>query len=135
MKINPNVTLPYWEYPIEFNAPEKSFVWKIFGHCGNEPDDCVKDGPFAKYTLNITKPHCLRRRWHKDGTMEVWESPEWVTVVSQIGLVQSIFNVALNTVIENAQTRKGKIMGLTRFTDTSKISVLQLIKYVAIVLF
>ena len=35
-KINPNVTLPYWENYSEFKGAENSLVFKYFGHAGNK---------------------------------------------------------------------------------------------------
>jgi hypothetical protein len=105
MKINPSVTLPYWDFSSDFSAPEKSIIWDFFGHAGNESQDyCVSDGPFAYQQLNYPKPHCLRREWSEKGTIPVWEPPEWMTAINQMGLNPSFLRAAINGIYKYADT-------------------------------
>jgi hypothetical protein len=98
LKINPSVTMPYWEYMNEFSAPEKSIIWDLFGHAGNETNDyCIKDGPFAYQRVRYPKPHCVRRQWNRDGTIPLWEPPEWITAINQIGVIPSFLRPLLRT--------------------------------------
>ncbi|CAG2175935.1 unnamed protein product, partial [Oppiella nova] len=83
-KINPKITLPYWEYITDFGAPEKSSIWRTFGRAGNRYNGyCVPDGAFAYQMVENPEPHCIRRQWNLNKTMPVWEPPEWVTSLTQ----------------------------------------------------
>ncbi|CAG2108021.1 unnamed protein product [Medioppia subpectinata] len=83
-KINPKITLPYWEYITDFAAPEKSSIWKTFGRAGGRHNGyCVPDGAFAYQRVQYPNPHCLQRQWNTNKTMPVWEPPEWVTSLTQ----------------------------------------------------
>ena len=87
LRINPKVTLPYWDHFIEFAEPHKSKMWDLFGHAGTAANDyCVSDGPFANMTFKVPSPHCLRRQFKPDGTMNLWEGPEWATAYHQMGV-------------------------------------------------
>jgi hypothetical protein len=92
LKINPSVTMPYWDFSSDFSAPEKSIIWEFFGHAGNPNQDyCVIDGPFANQQLNYPKRHCLKREWNKNGTIPALVPPEWMTSVLQIGHLPSFY--------------------------------------------
>ena len=87
LRINPKVTLPYWDYFTDFAEPHKSKIWDLFGHAGTAANDfCVADGPFANMTLTVPTPHCFRRQWNPDGTMNPWEAPEWVSAYTQMSV-------------------------------------------------
>jgi hypothetical protein len=44
LKIDPTVTLPYWQWTEPFAAPEKDITFEWFGHAGNASNDyCVTD--------------------------------------------------------------------------------------------
>ncbi|KAJ9074751.1 hypothetical protein DSO57_1003405 [Entomophthora muscae] len=63
-KINPAVTLPYWDWTIDSQEPHNSPVLSsaMFGGNGNSAEDmCVTDGPFAHWMVTTPSPHCLRR--------------------------------------------------------------------------
>jgi hypothetical protein len=64
-EIDPLVTLPYWNWAAESQAPELSTVWapERFGGNGVAPDYFVGDGPFADWRPLLDVPHRLRRRW------------------------------------------------------------------------
>lgn len=95
LKINPNVTLPYWDTTSDFSAPEKSIIWNWFGRSGNANGNfCVSDGPFANTQLNYPNRHCLRREWNRDGTISPLEAPEWLSVVNQIGVLPDFFKIS-----------------------------------------
>ena len=87
LRINPSVTLPYWDHFIEFAEPHKSKIWDLFGHAGTAANDyCVADGPFANMTFKVPTPHCYRRQFNPDGTINPWEVPEWSTAYFGMGI-------------------------------------------------
>ncbi|CAG2113172.1 unnamed protein product, partial [Medioppia subpectinata] len=81
MKVDPTVTLPYWETSVDFASPEKSLIFDYFGHAGTHNNSyCVRDGPlYGDLELN----RCVRRQWHLDKYMPAWDSPEINTVLIQ----------------------------------------------------
>jgi tyrosinase len=84
-EIDPTVTLPYWQFPDSFAAPEKDIIFEWFGHAGNESNDyCVSDGAFANQKVNYPKIHCIRRQWNPNGTICNWEPPEYYNSVMQL---------------------------------------------------
>jgi hypothetical protein len=100
-KIDSSVTMPYWEFLNDFSAPEKSLVFEIFGHAGNESNNyCVSDGAFANQRVNYPKPHCIRRQWNENGTVGVWEPPEYYTSVLQIGPLTSFLRPEMRTLAQ-----------------------------------
>ena len=87
LRINPNVTLPYWDHTLDFAEPHKSKVWDLFGHAGTAANDyCVADGPFANMTFQVPTTHCLRRQFNPDGTINPWEGPEWSSAYHQMSV-------------------------------------------------
>ncbi|KAJ3380781.1 hypothetical protein HDU92_005776 [Lobulomyces angularis] len=52
---NPNYSLPYWEWTLDFEEPEKAPVWgpDKFGGNGQGEHMCVVDGKFANFTSKI----------------------------------------------------------------------------------
>ncbi|KAI9291217.1 Di-copper centre-containing protein, partial [Neoconidiobolus thromboides FSU 785] len=60
-KIDSSVVLPYWDWSIDAQDPERSVVFKIFGGNGKGRDKCVTDGPFANSIMRVPNRHCLRR--------------------------------------------------------------------------
>ena len=76
-KINPSVSMPYWNWQSEFIGAEKSIVFDIFGHSGTADDDyCVRDGRLPNAQCTFPTPHCVRRQWKPNNTNYVWEPPE-----------------------------------------------------------
>lgn len=103
LKINPFVSMPYWEYLSEFSAPEKSIIWDYFGHAGDKNQNfCVMDGPFANQTVRYPKSHCLRREWNRDGTIPVWEPSEWLTAINQIGILPKMLKPEIITLLKHS---------------------------------
>ncbi|ORX77068.1 Di-copper centre-containing protein, partial [Basidiobolus meristosporus CBS 931.73] len=73
----PEVVIPYWDWSLDSQAPEKSFIFKIIGGNGQGPKNCVQDGPFANWTVTVPLPHCLTRKFNgeKGRILALW-SPE-----------------------------------------------------------
>jgi tyrosinase len=68
----------YWDWTIDKANISRSPIWDSFGGDGNSNSEqmktlgyCVEDGPFAfyesKYWLKHLYPHCLTRRFDKNG--------------------------------------------------------------------
>ncbi len=58
LKIDPTVTLPYWQWTEPFAAPEKDITFEWFGHAGNASNDyCVTDETFANQKVKYRERH------------------------------------------------------------------------------
>ncbi|KAI9298903.1 Di-copper centre-containing protein, partial [Neoconidiobolus thromboides FSU 785] len=89
-KVDPEVSIPYWNWPYDSQAPEKSglFTERYFGGNGNpDNDDCVEDGAFANWEVlydgsGKEDKHCLKRRFkNDDGSMGVFYAPEAIKAI------------------------------------------------------
>ena len=75
--INPNITLPYWDWTKDSQNPEKSPIFEIVGGNGNKTKNmCVSDGPFKNFTVNYPTKHCLKRNFDKGDNITAFTSPE-----------------------------------------------------------
>lgn len=70
-KINPNISIPYWDWGIESQNPASSLVFSdsYFGGNGSGSDNCVMNGPFANWKMSFPQPHCLQRRFNLGNTI------------------------------------------------------------------
>lgn len=71
-KINPNVTIPYWNWTLDSQQPERSVVFteEYFGGNGKFEDPrCIASGPFVNMIVNYPKPHCLARSFNNKDKM------------------------------------------------------------------
>ncbi|RKP22330.1 hypothetical protein SYNPS1DRAFT_20198, partial [Syncephalis pseudoplumigaleata] len=64
-RIDPSVTLPYWDWSVTSQAPEKHPVFSPhwFGGNGRPGDHCVTDGQFADWKPYYSAHNCLRRQF------------------------------------------------------------------------
>ncbi|KAK9765592.1 hypothetical protein K7432_005953 [Basidiobolus ranarum] len=94
-QINPNVAVPYWDWPLDSQAPEKSVIWstKHFGSSGDA--SCVSDGPFAGWIMNTPQPHCLRRKWNKGKQISALYPPELLSRILNEAKSYSEFRTAI----------------------------------------
>jgi tyrosinase len=105
-EIDPTVTLPYWQFPESFAAPEKDIIFEWFGHAGNENNDyCVSDGAFVNQKVNYPKNHCIRRQWNRNGTICNWEPPEYYNSVIQLN-TEILLGSGIETVIKYSNDTK-----------------------------
>lgn len=74
--IDPGVTIPYWNFGYDSQAPELSRIWNYMGHNGVGPERAVSDGPFASWTPAYKEPHRLSRNWDQGGRMSGLPSEE-----------------------------------------------------------
>ncbi|KAH6569823.1 hypothetical protein BASA61_001475 [Batrachochytrium salamandrivorans] len=58
-------TLPYWDWSVDSQAPEKSPVWgaDAFGGDGDNTTDtrCITNGPFVNFTSTFNQAGCISR--------------------------------------------------------------------------
>ncbi|KAK9766486.1 hypothetical protein K7432_004400 [Basidiobolus ranarum] len=85
-QIDPKVTIPFWDWSLDSQAPEQSPVFNWFGGNGEGPDSCVLTGPFANWPVAIPEKRCLRRDFDRNTLLSPFMPPE-----------------VLNYFIENAQ--------------------------------
>jgi tyrosinase len=62
-KIDPKVVLPYWDWSVDAQAPEKSIILsdKYLGGNGEKGTYCVRDGLAKNWVVRIPEKRCLRR--------------------------------------------------------------------------
>ncbi|KAJ3084140.1 hypothetical protein HK102_000753 [Quaeritorhiza haematococci] len=74
--INPAVHLPYWDWALDSQSPERSplLTAAYFGTTGTPGTGCITDGAFANWQRSLPQPGCLRRSGFR--TMRPFPSPE-----------------------------------------------------------
>ncbi|RKP06671.1 hypothetical protein THASP1DRAFT_18167, partial [Thamnocephalis sphaerospora] len=80
--VDPSVTLPYWDWSADAQAPEASPIlsrtW--FGTNGQGPNFCLKDGFYANfrplYHAADQPGHCIQRRFDAGNRINAFASPE-----------------------------------------------------------
>ncbi|KAI8865590.1 Di-copper centre-containing protein, partial [Ramicandelaber brevisporus] len=73
----PTVTVPYWDWGVDAQAPEQSILFTegYLGGNGRAGDHCVTNGPFAGWTMNVPNQHCLPRQFNNgDHITPFWPS-------------------------------------------------------------
>jgi hypothetical protein len=92
LETDPTVNLPYWQWLNSFAAPEKDIIFEWFEHAVNENNDyCVTDGAFANQKVNYPEPHCIRPQWNPNGTICVFEPPEYYnSIISYSKLISAM---------------------------------------------
>lgn len=81
-KIDPNVTIPYWDWDHDAGSPHLAAVWGTGAFGGNgKAGDCVVDGKFAGYQVKVPQAQagCLRRDWDLEPALSGFDSIEAVT--------------------------------------------------------
>lgn len=90
--VDSSVTLPYWNFPLDAEAPDASGVFSpaFMGGNGHGLDHDVADGYFASWTVGypglldvVPVRHALSRRFAGGDTIPPWDTPESVTAVLQ----------------------------------------------------
>ncbi|KAJ9058826.1 hypothetical protein DSO57_1022098 [Entomophthora muscae] len=76
-RFNPNVMLPYWDWSLDANEPHRSPILtdKYMGGNGGA-GRCVRDGPFAYWTVGYPENHCLKRDYDQGRRLSPFSSPE-----------------------------------------------------------
>ncbi|KAI0226408.1 hypothetical protein L0F63_002380, partial [Massospora cicadina] len=74
-RINPRVTLPYWDWSLDAQAPERSEILSP-AYFGNQGKRCLDNGPFSGWRCPQPSDHCLSRRYNGGATLSAFYSPE-----------------------------------------------------------
>ncbi|KAI9296135.1 Di-copper centre-containing protein [Neoconidiobolus thromboides FSU 785] len=74
-RVNPRVSLPYWDWSLDSQAPERSIIFSssYFGGSGGR---CVDDGPYANWIGRYPNRHCLFRSFDGGDSIGAFTSPE-----------------------------------------------------------
>ncbi|KXN64785.1 Di-copper centre-containing protein, partial [Conidiobolus coronatus NRRL 28638] len=80
--INPTIMLPYWNWSIDSQAPERSIVFteEYFGKSGGW-DNCIDTGQFSWTYSNVPEVHCIRRRFNKKPYLTAFYYPEALEII------------------------------------------------------
>ncbi|KAJ1916945.1 hypothetical protein H4219_003469 [Mycoemilia scoparia] len=66
-KIDPGLTLPYWDWTLDSCDPSYSKIFNDDYMGGNgDPNSnyCLQDGPYKGWQMGIVDPHCLQRQFN-----------------------------------------------------------------------
>ncbi|RKP08851.1 hypothetical protein THASP1DRAFT_23232 [Thamnocephalis sphaerospora] len=92
--IDPDVALPYWDWSIDSQAPETSWVlsrtW--FGGNGRSGDNCVVDGQFANFRIYYPQQRCLQRQFNLGNRLGAFYSPEALLAIANRATDYATFN-------------------------------------------
>ncbi|KAJ1968146.1 hypothetical protein H4R35_006508 [Dimargaris xerosporica] len=83
-RIDPQVTLPYWDWTLDSQRPAASPVLSP-QFCGGDGDDsgCVGTGPFSHMAMYVPAPHCLNRQFNEgDEGISPWWPVESIRLMS-----------------------------------------------------
>ncbi|RKP09558.1 hypothetical protein THASP1DRAFT_14104, partial [Thamnocephalis sphaerospora] len=96
-KQDPMITVPYWDWTLDSQAPETSVVFKedFFGGNGKGKDNCVEDGPLAGWQMAYPKPGCLKRKFDQGDKIGAFYSPEGIRRLLAENTEFSSFHLAL----------------------------------------
>ncbi|MEU6411924.1 tyrosinase family protein [Microbispora sp. NPDC046933] len=76
-RVDPAVSVPYWDWTLDGRAPERSAVLSkaYFGGNGSAThDQAVLDGAFAGWTATVPRMHPLRRSYADGERIPAWAS-------------------------------------------------------------
>jgi tyrosinase len=64
-RIDNSITVPYWDWALDAQAPASSPILQAsgFGGDGDPQTLCVTNGYFANWQTNYRTPHCLQRQF------------------------------------------------------------------------
>jgi tyrosinase len=88
-RLNPAVTLPYWNTALDAQAPERSpiFTTEFAGGNGSGPASVVASaGAFGPWTVRYPSPHQLVREFDNGEQISVWTGTEAINeLITQAG--------------------------------------------------
>ena len=79
--INPKVSLPYWDWGMDYENPAKSplFDDNAFGGSGDKTTHCINSGAFAgirtQFYEGHSDPHCVKRDFMLKNTVTTLTAP------------------------------------------------------------
>ncbi|KAI9297861.1 Di-copper centre-containing protein, partial [Neoconidiobolus thromboides FSU 785] len=82
-KIDSSIILPYWDWSMDSQSPERSIIFRndYFGGNGRDGDNCVANGPFTGWNVNVPNVHCLKRDFDNNSTISSFYSPEALELI------------------------------------------------------
>ncbi|RKP27360.1 hypothetical protein SYNPS1DRAFT_12780, partial [Syncephalis pseudoplumigaleata] len=96
-RIDPSVTIPYWDWSINSQAPHEhpifSSTWA--GGNGRPEDGCVVDGWFADWRPAYPSPGCLMRKFRGAPGLNPFYPPEVLRYISDESKTYAAFNELL----------------------------------------
>ncbi|KAJ1724631.1 hypothetical protein LPJ53_001117 [Coemansia erecta] len=77
-KVDPGLPVPYWDWSLDATNPISSdlFTSDYLGGNGAGPQNCVQNGPFANWQMDIDSPHCLARKFNQGNSIAPFWPPE-----------------------------------------------------------
>ncbi|KAJ9069164.1 hypothetical protein DSO57_1021422 [Entomophthora muscae] len=80
-EIDPSISLPYWDWSLDSQAPHLSKVLTPSLYGGNgKKDKCVQDGPFANWQMTVPDKHCLQRDYVRGTNLPPFGYPEEISL-------------------------------------------------------
>lgn len=114
--VDPSVTLPYWNFPLDAEAPDASGVFSpaFMGGNGHGFDHDVVDGAFASWTVGYpglldVAPvrHTLSRQFAGGDRITPWDTPESVATVLQSPTIDALTGALMGAVAARVFTGIG----------------------------
>ncbi|KAK9723009.1 hypothetical protein K7432_002259 [Basidiobolus ranarum] len=99
-RINPRVVLPYWDWTIDSQSPHQSEIFNenyLGGDGGN--GGCITNGPFAGWRMRYPKPHCLSRKFNRQGKIGSFYSSDVISRIASKSRTYADFRSQLESPI------------------------------------
>jgi tyrosinase len=79
-KVDSSITIPYWDWSKDSQAPETSeiFSQNYFGGNGDSQTGCVNSGYFSGWQVQIPEVKCLQRKFNGGDKIGSWYSPAMI---------------------------------------------------------
>ncbi|KAI8055761.1 hypothetical protein BDF22DRAFT_671988 [Syncephalis plumigaleata] len=84
-RIDPSVSLPYWDWSLDSQAPEQSPIFSdhMYGGNGEGDDNCVPNGRFANWPVAVPERRCLQRSFNEKADISALYAPESLLSIQQ----------------------------------------------------
>ncbi|KXN71046.1 Di-copper centre-containing protein, partial [Conidiobolus coronatus NRRL 28638] len=79
-KVDSSITIPYWDWSKDSQAPETSVIFSqdYFGGNGDSETGCVNSGYFSGWKVQIPEEKCLQRKFNGGDKIGSWYSPAMI---------------------------------------------------------
>ncbi|KAI9297837.1 Di-copper centre-containing protein, partial [Neoconidiobolus thromboides FSU 785] len=84
IQIDPSITLPYWDWTLDSQAPERSILFQpnYFGGNGDkQKNECISTSPYATWSMQVPSTHCLKRKFDLGDKISSFYSPEAIEAI------------------------------------------------------